>query len=58
MKEERLQLRIDAKLKSQAETLAKRQSITLSALIMQLLAQAVDADQLERTRNREEVDQV
>lgn len=48
MKSARVQLRLDAKLKKQAEQVAKRRHITLSGLIVQYLQRAVADDRLER----------
>lgn len=48
MRSARLQLRIDARLKKQAEQVAKRQRTTLSALVMQHLAYIVENDRLVR----------
>lgn len=51
MKDARLQLRLDAKLKKQAEQVAKRRRTTLSAMATQYLQQVVDADRVERLAN-------
>jgi len=48
VKEERLQVRIDPKLKEQAARLARRRHTTVSALVTHLLQQVVEADRLER----------
>jgi predicted HicB family RNase H-like nuclease len=58
MKDDRLQVRINAKLKEKADRLAKRQGISLSSLIAQLLTTAVEADQFARQGAHQEVDQV
>lgn len=48
MKEARIQLRIDRRLKEQAERIAKRQHTTLSAVVTRFLKQLVDADVLSQ----------
>jgi antitoxin component of RelBE/YafQ-DinJ toxin-antitoxin module len=48
MKDSRVQMRIDARLKKSAERVAARRQLSLTGLIVQLLTQAVEADQLER----------
>jgi predicted HicB family RNase H-like nuclease len=55
MRDGRVQMRIPSKLKASAERMAKRQHLTLTALIMQLLIAAVEAD---AQRGNEEVEQV
>lgn len=57
MRDERLQMRISSKLKEQAERLAKRKHMSLTALIVQLLTQAVTDDELDR-RSRQEAEQI
>ncbi len=56
MKTERLQIRIDARLKKQAEKVAQRQQTSLSAMVTQYLRHAVEQDRLERAA--EEVEQI
>lgn len=59
MKSARLQMRIDARLKVRAETLASRRHLSLTALVMELLAREVQADQdARRFANQETVEQV
>lgn len=59
MKEERLQLRIDPKLKVKATRAARRRHTTLSALVTTLLQHAVEQDELESKVGRgPEVEQV
>lgn len=53
MKDERLQMRIASKLKEQAERLAKRKHMSLTALIIHLLTKAVVDDELERRATQE-----
>lgn len=48
MKENRLQLRIDPRLKERAIQVARRRHTTVSALITQFLQQLVEADHIER----------
>ena len=48
MKTARIQMRLDAKLKKQAEQVARRRDMTLSALIVRYLQRAVSDDRLER----------
>lgn len=48
MKGERLQLRIDPKLKARAMRVVSKRNITLSALVTELLLRAVVADELLR----------
>lgn len=47
-KDARLQLRVDAKLKEQAEKLAKRRRTTLSAMVTQYIQRELEVDRLER----------
>jgi predicted HicB family RNase H-like nuclease len=48
MREGRLQIRLDAKLKKRAERLAQRANMSLSALVVQMLTYAVDGDEEQR----------
>jgi antitoxin component of RelBE/YafQ-DinJ toxin-antitoxin module len=57
MKAGRLQLRLDPKLKEQADKAVRRRHTTLTAAITQFLQQLVETDRVER-RVSEEVDQV
>jgi hypothetical protein len=57
MKDDRLQLRLDPKLKAQANKAVRRRHTTLTAVITQFLQGLVEADTKER-RVGEEVDQV
>lgn len=57
MKDERLQMRIGSRLKEQAERLAKRRHMSLTAFIIKLLTEAVEADQHER-QSRQEAEQI
>jgi antitoxin component of RelBE/YafQ-DinJ toxin-antitoxin module len=57
VKDERLQMRINSKLKEQAEKVAKRRNMSLTALIVHLLTHAVEADQLAR-QVQQEADQI
>ncbi len=57
MREGRLQLRLDARLKEQATRVVKRRRTSLSAVITQFLQQLVESDAMERhvgTRDHEE----
>lgn len=47
-KDARLQLRVDAKLKKQAETAAKRRGSNLSAMVTEYLRTVVAQDRIER----------
>lgn len=58
MKDARLQLRCDAKLKEQAERLARKRRTTLSALVTQYLQHLLEADQIERRIGKGEPDQI
>jgi predicted HicB family RNase H-like nuclease len=59
VKSDRLQMRIDAKLKVRAEALAGRRHLSLTALVMELLAREVQADHdSRRAVNQEAVEQV
>lgn len=49
MKDARIQLRVDAKLKKQAEAAAKRKGSNLSALVTEYLRHLVDQDHVERS---------
>jgi predicted HicB family RNase H-like nuclease len=57
MRDERLQMRISSKLKEQAERLAKRRHMSLTALIVHLLTKEVADDEQER-RSRQEAEQI
>jgi antitoxin component of RelBE/YafQ-DinJ toxin-antitoxin module len=57
LKDERLQMRINSKLKEQAERVAKRRNMSLTALIVQLLTHAVEADELVK-RDGQEAEQI
>jgi antitoxin component of RelBE/YafQ-DinJ toxin-antitoxin module len=48
MKENRLQLRIDPRLKERASRVARRRHTTVSALITQFLQQLVETDLIEQ----------
>ena len=48
MKEERIQLRIDAELKKQALRMAKRRGTTVSALVTGWLRGVVEADRVQQ----------
>jgi antitoxin component of RelBE/YafQ-DinJ toxin-antitoxin module len=48
MRQDRLQLRIDARLKEQATRVVKRRHTTLTAVITQFLQQLVESDAMER----------
>ena len=50
MKEERLQVRIDLRLKKQAMAVARGRHTTLSSLIVSLLQHAIEVDRLERSK--------
>lgn len=57
MREERLQLRLDARLKERATKAVRRKHTTLTAVITQFLQQLVEADEMEKrvgTRDHEE----
>lgn len=60
MKGDRLQLRIDPKLKEQATRVLKRRHTTLTAAITQYLQQIVEAAEMERRAgvHRPDVEQV
>jgi hypothetical protein len=48
VKSARLQLRCDARLKEQAERLARRRHTTLSAMVTRYIQHELEADHLER----------
>jgi predicted HicB family RNase H-like nuclease len=56
-KDGRLQMRIGSKLKEQSERLAKRQHMSLTALVVHLLSKEVIDDELRR-RARQEPQQI
>jgi antitoxin component of RelBE/YafQ-DinJ toxin-antitoxin module len=57
VRDERLQMRISSKLKEQAERIAKRRHMSLTALIVHLLTKEVADDTLER-RAQQEAEQI
>jgi predicted HicB family RNase H-like nuclease len=57
LRDERLQCRLSSKLKEQAERLAKKKHMSLTAFIVQLLTHAVEADQLIK-RDGQEAEQI
>lgn len=61
MKEARLQIRVTARTKRDATSLAARSGLTLSAMVEELLKRAVEADKTKRksgAHNPGEVEQV
>jgi antitoxin component of RelBE/YafQ-DinJ toxin-antitoxin module len=60
MRDSRLQIRIDPKLKERAERLAKRRHTTLSAFIVTLLTSVLESDETQRrlSRGGEEAEQI
>ena len=59
MKGERLQIRLPVELKVEAQNVAARRGITLSALVEKLLRSAVESDHiLRKTGTSDDVEQV
>jgi antitoxin component of RelBE/YafQ-DinJ toxin-antitoxin module len=58
MKEKRIQVRADSKLKEEAQKVAARRKTTVSALVVQYLQGLVDADRIERELPAGDVPQV